>query len=214
MSRSAKEGSLHARDRHSRPSLILASASPRRREILSRLGIAFEVVIPEVEERREGAPPERLVVENARRKARTGLERAAAGGVSLGVDTEVVVDGRALGKAEDADVARRYLELLSGRSHEVFSGLVLLGEGERAGTARSQVTFRRLDERAIELYLASEEWRDRAGAYAIQGLGSLLVERIEGDLSNVIGLPVGLLLELAPELLETARRGRKGPDKM
>ena len=203
------------RARHSRrPSLILASASPRRREILSRLGIAFEVVIPEVEELREGAPPERLVVENARRKARAGLERAAAGGVSLGVDTEVVVDGRALGKAEDADVARRYLELLSGRSHDVFSGLVLLGEEERAGTARSQVTFRRLDERAIELYLASEEWRDRAGAYAIQGLGSLLVERIEGDLSNVIGLPVGLLLELAPELLETARRGRKGPDKM
>ena len=200
--------------RSRRPSLILASASPRRREILSRLGIAFEVVIPEVEERREGAPPERLVVENARRKARTGLERAAAGGVSLGVDTEVVVDGRALGKAEDADVARRYLELLSGRSHDVFSGLVLVGEEERAGTARSQVTFRRLDERAIELYLASEEWRDRAGAYAIQGLGSLLVERIEGDLSNVIGLPVGLLLELAPELLETARRGRKGPDKM
>jgi septum formation protein len=213
VSRSAKEGSLHARDRHSRPSLILASASPRRREILSRLGIAFELVIPEVEELREG-PPERLVIENARRKARTGLERATPGGVSLGVDTEVVVDGRVLGKAEDADVARRHLELLSGRSHEVFSGLVLLGEGERAGTARSQVTFRRLDERAIELYLASEEWRDRAGAYAIQGLGSLLVERIEGDLSNVIGLPVGLLLELAPELLETARpRGREGSGK-
>jgi septum formation protein len=151
------------------------------------------------------------VVENARRKARAGLERAGRRALSLGVDTEVVVDGGMLGKAEGADVARRYLELLSGRSHEVLSGLVLVGKGERAGTARSQVTFRRLDERTLELYLASEEWRDRAGAYAIQGLGSILVERIEGDLSNVIGLPVRLLLELAPELL--AAGGRAGRER-
>jgi septum formation protein len=170
-----------------------------------RLGIAFELVTPDVEELREGAPPEQLVLENARRKARAGLERAGPRRMSLGVDTEVVVDGRVLGKAEDAEVARRHLELLSGRSHDVLSGLVLLGQEERAGTAHALVTFRRLDERTLELYLASGEWRDRAGAYAVQGLGSLLVERVEGDLSNVIGLPVGLLLELAPELLDTAR---------
>jgi septum formation protein len=159
-----------------------------------------------VEELREGAPPEQLVVENARRKARAGLERAAGrGGLSLGVDTEVVVEGRMLGKAEDVDMARSYLELLSGRAHEVLSGVVLLGEAERAGTACSLVTFRRLEQRTLQLYLASDEWRDRAGAYAIQGLGSILVKRVEGDLSNVIGLPVRLLLELAPELLEAER---------
>ena len=211
MARSTRERSLKTQNWHSPPSLILASASPRRREILSRLGIAFELLVPDVEELREGGPPEELVVENARRKARAGLERAGGRAMSLGVDTEVVVDGGMLGKAEDPDIARRYLELLSARTHEVLSGLVLLGEGERAGTACSQVTFRRLDERTLELYLASEEWRDRAGAYAIQGLGSILVERIEGDLSNVIGLPIRLLLELAPELLDTG--GRSGPER-
>jgi septum formation protein len=166
---------------------------------------------PEVEELHDGAPPEELVVENARRKARAGLARAGRGALSLGVDTEVVVDGRVLGKAEDAEVARSYLGLLSGRTHEVLSGLVLQGTDERAGVALSRVTFRPLDQRTLDLYLVSEEWRDRAGAYAIQGLGSILVERVEGDLSNVIGLPVGLLLELAPELLRSGRPSR-GPN--
>ncbi len=183
--------------------LILASASPRRSGILAALGIAFELAPQAVEELDDG-DPEELVLENARRKAAAGLRGAPDGAVSLGVDTDVVLDGRVLGKAADKHAAHSRLAALSGRTHEVLSGLVLLQDGgrERAGTARSQVTFRDLDSATLDLYLDSGEWRDRAGAYAIQGLGSILIERLEGDFSNVVGFPVGLLLELAPELLE------------
>jgi septum formation protein len=145
------------------------------------------------------------VVENARRKALAGLEMARERRLVLGVDTEVVLDGRMLGKASDTAEARDRLTALSGRTHEVLSGAVLLAaDGERSGVARSRVTFRELSAELVGAYLASGEWRDRAGAYAVQGLGSALVERLEGDLSNVIGLPVGLLLQLAPELLDPA----------
>lgn len=184
--------------------LILASASPRRRDILSAVGVEFEVVVPEVEEVRSGPPPEVLVLENALRKARAGLALAGdeEGTVALGVDTDVVLERRTLGKAETEGDARERLALLSGRTHEVVSGLALVGAGfgERTGLARSQVTFRRLDRQEIERYVESKEWRDRAGAYAIQGLGSILIERLEGDFSNVVGLPLQLLFSLAPEL--------------
>ena len=187
--------------------LILASASPRRREILAALGVEFEVVVPAVEELREGRAPKELVVENARRKARAGLGLAGAGAVAVGVDTEVALDGRVLGKAEGPADARARLEALSGRAHEVLSGLVVVDAsgGERSGVARSRVTFAALDEPTIELYLASEEWRDRAGAYAIQGLGALLVDRVEGDFSNVVGLPLRLLFSLLPGLIRNPR---------
>jgi septum formation protein len=139
------------------------------------------------------------------------MQGAGEGGLALGVDTDVVLDGRTLGKAADSERARARLEALSGRTHSVLSGVVLLGPRrrggepiERSGLARSEVSFRELDEATLELYLASGEWQDRAGAYAIQGLGSILVERVEGDLSNVVGLPVRLLLDLAPELLDPA----------
>jgi septum formation protein len=175
--------------------LILASASPRRREILQRLGVEFEAVVPDVEELTEG-DPEAVVLENARRKV-----RAASGHLVLGVDTEVVLDGRLLGKAADETAARERLQRLSGRTHEVLSGVVLLdGPDERSAVARTEVAFHELDPATIDLYLASGEWRDRAGAYAIQGLGSILIESIRGDFSNVVGLPVPALLELAPEL--------------
>jgi septum formation protein len=148
------------------------------------------------------------VVENARRKARAGLE-LVEGNLVLGVDTEVVLDGRTLGKASDMREARDRLGALSGRTHEVLSGVVILdGARERSGVARSRVTFRELSPGLLEVYLASGEWRDRAGAYAVQGLGSVLVERVEGDLSNVIGLPVGLFLALAPELLDAPADSR------
>ena len=183
--------------------LILASASPRRREILESVGIEFEIVVPNVEEVREGEP-QQVVLENARRKARAGFERAGDNRLVLGVDTDVALDGRLLGKPSDHDEARRRLEALSGRTHAVVSGVAVLGRGadERSGTARSEVTFRELDEAILKAYLGSGEWRDRAGAYAIQGLGSILVDRVEGDFSNVVGLPVRLLLELVPELFE------------
>jgi nucleoside triphosphate pyrophosphatase len=140
------------------------------------------------------------VLANARRKAAAVPTPEA---LVIGCDTEVVLDGRVLGKPADPAQARRYLQELSGRTHEVISGLALLGPEPgraREGVARSEVSFRELSDRDLAGYLASGEWRERAGGYAIQGLGASLAERVEGDLDNVIGLPVQLLFELAPEL--------------
>lgn len=178
--------------------------SPRRREILNALGIDHVAIAPDVDEVSDGHP-EAVVLENARRKAEVGLARSEQRAVALGADTEVVLDGRVLGKPANEREARAFLEVLSGRAHEVLTGVALLGprdEGtpERSGVASSSVTFRELDAATLERYLASGEWRGRAGAYAIQGLGSILIARLEGDFSNVVGLPVPLLLELAPEL--------------
>jgi septum formation protein len=167
--------------------VILASRSPQRRAILTQLGMDFEVVVPDVEELEEGDPRE-MVVENALRKA-----RAVQGDLVLGVDTTVVVDGRSYGKPADEDEARETLSLLSGRTHEVWSGIAL---NERTAVACTQVTFRRLDEAILDWYLDSGEWRERAGGYAIQGKGAALVERISGDFWNVVGLPVPTLLDL------------------
>ena len=183
--------------------LILASASPRRREILERLGVEFEAVVPQVEELSEG-DPRSVVLENALRKARAGRELAGAGeGVPvLGVDTDVALDGRLLGKAADEAAARQRLEALSGRTHQVLSGIAVLDEsGEASAVTLTEVTFAALEPATIDLYLASGEWRDRAGAYAIQGLGSILIDSIRGDFSNVVGLPVPALFELLPDLV-------------
>jgi septum formation protein len=180
--------------------LVLASASPRRREILAGLGIEFEVVVPQVEELSRGEPAA-AVLENARRKARAGLASRPEATV-LGVDTDVALDGRLLGKAADEDGARERLLALSGRTHEVLSGVCLASaQGERDGVARTEVRFHRLETSVVDLYLASGEWRDRAGAYAIQGLGSILVAALQGDFSNVVGLPIALLLQLEPNLI-------------
>jgi septum formation protein len=194
---SVRSGSGSATER-----LILASASPRRRQILDQLGIAFEAVVPDVNERCEGDPAQ-VVLENARSKARAGAKLAEAGerDLVLGVDTDVALDGRLLGKAADEAGARERLEALSGRVHEVLSGVVLLGAVEASEVARTEVHFRDLESSEIDLYIASGEWRDRAGAYAIQGLGSIFIDEMRGDFSNVVGLPVALLLQLAPNLL-------------
>jgi septum formation protein len=147
-----------------------------------------------------------VVIENARRKAAAGRRAAAAQRIVLGVDTDVALGGRLLGKPADEQGARRRLEALSGRAHEVLGGVVVLDPGtepaERSALARTEVRVRELDPRTIDLYLASGEWRGRAGAYAIQGLGSILIESISGDFSNVVGLPVPTLLELIPTLLD------------
>ena len=121
----------------------------------------------------------------------------------IACDTDVALDGRALGKPADASAARAYLERMSGRAHEVMSGLVVVRDGEeRSGLERTTVVFRQLDEAEQQRYVNFGEWRGRSGGYAIQTLGSTLVERLEGSVSNVVGLPVGLLAELAPELFE------------
>lgn len=124
-------------------------------------------------------------------------------GIVVACDTDVVLDGKALGKPENELEAREYLDRMSGRPHVVMSGLVVLVDGEkRSGLECTTVVFKRLSDAEKERYVAFGEWRGRSGGYAIQTLGSTLVERVEGSVSNVVGLPVGLLAALAPELLE------------
>jgi septum formation protein len=180
--------------------LVLASRSPQRRAILKQLGVPFEIRVPDIEELTAG-DPESVVYENARRKARVASR--APGERVLGVDTEVLIDGDLLGKPSGPEEARTYLGRLSGRTHSVLSGLCLLeGDTERGGVADTHVTFRTLSPELVSWYLETGEWKDRAGAYAIQGHGAALVERIDGDYWNVVGLPVPLLLDLAPDLVE------------
>jgi nucleoside triphosphate pyrophosphatase len=181
------------------PRLILASQSPQRRAILEQLGIAFSVVVPDVEELESG-PPHEVVVENAYRKA-----AAVGSGESLpvlGVDTVVTLGARIYGKPRDAAHAAEMLAELAGRSHVVVSGVCLI-EGQRVRTASAATTvhFRRLDPAAIDAYVETGEWRGRAGAYAIQGRGAALVRAIDGDYLSVVGLPVATLLDLAPTLV-------------
>jgi septum formation protein len=124
----------------------------------------------------------------------------------IACDTDVVLDGKALGKPADEAEARDYLDRMSGRKHTVMSGLVVLVDGEeRSGLERTAVTFKELGTDEKDRYVRFGEWRGRSGGYAIQTLGSTLVERIEGSVSNVVGLPVGLLFELAPSLFEASR---------
>ena len=214
----------------STPKVVLASGSPQRSEILRKLGVEFEVVVPGVEEL-YGGDPEVEVLENARRKASAVAETVARAGGAVGgptpeealatgggggspaatgparlivaCDTDVVLGGRTLGKPADEREARDYLDRMSGREHQVLSGLVILSEeGERSGLERTTVVFKDLGEAEKERYVRFGEWRGRSGGYAIQTLGSTLVARVEGSVSNVVGLPVGLLVDLAPELLQ------------
>lgn len=135
-------------------------------------------------------------MENARRKA-----RAVSGERVLGCDTEVVIDGQILGQPAGPAEAVRFLERLSGRTHEVFGGIVLReGDSETAASVVTRVSFRPLTREEIDRYVESGEWRGRAGGYAIQGRGSALVEGVEGDFWNVVGLPVAELVRLAPDL--------------
>jgi septum formation protein len=170
------------------PPLILASTSPQRRAILEQLRIPFDVVAPDYIE--HGDDP----VEHAAGKARSidGGDRPV-----LAVDTVVACDGAVLGKPANVTEAERMLELLSGRTHEVISGLCLRTRAwEELHREATRVTFRALTPRDIAAYVAAAEWEGRAGAYAIQGVGASLVERIEGDYLNVVGLPAAMLVRL------------------
>jgi septum formation protein len=185
--------------------VILASVSPQRREILARLGLEFEVVPSGVEEIVHGEPAS-VVVANATLKANSVIGpagAAAAGALVVGCDTDVVIEDHLIGKPEDEVRAREYLAQLSGRTHRVISGLAVIGPGGdevRTGVEETRVRFRSLTPGDIDRYLATGEWKGRAGGYAIQGRGSALVDRVEGDVANVIGLPIDLLYRLAPEL--------------
>ena len=173
--------------------LILASASPQRRAILAEAGIPFEVRPAGVDEESAGDPAT-VAETNARRKA-----AAVSGDLVLGADTVVAIDGEILGKPRDAAQARAYLGRLNGRTHEVVGGIALAAHGRvtASDVVTTHVTFRRLDDAALDGYVATGEWVGRAGGYAIQEQGgALLVERVDGDYLNVVGLPLRQLRAL------------------
>ena len=186
-----------------RPALVLASSSPQRRALLQRLGVPFSVRVPETSELCSGDPLQ-LARENALRKARAALAPGARE-VVVGCDTLVALDGVIYGKPADERQARETLTALSGAEHEVISGLALLFGAEqgreRTAIARTGVAFRELSDELLAWYLATGEWRGRAGAYAIQGAGAALVRSVRGDYENVVGLPLASLLDLYPGLL-------------
>jgi septum formation protein len=192
---------LASGSRQSRLPIILASRSPQRRAILAELGVRFDIVVPDVEEVRDGSPAD-VVVANALAKARKAAGQATENQYVLGADTDVFAHGRLFGKPRDEDEARRFLDALSGRTHQVFTGLALVrGAETTTGVEHTAVTFHPLDAGQIERYLATGEWRGRAGAYAVQGHGADLVASVDGDYWNVVGLPTSLLARMAPWLL-------------
>lgn len=178
---------------------ILASGSPRRKRLLEGAGLAFDVVEapPDVE---ENIPPGLEAGDEAMRRAlaKAGyVARLNPDAFVLGADTVVVLDGEILGKPSSADDASRMLGLLSGRTHEVITAFTLLGAESREEEAvTTKVSFRELDEEIIERYAESGEPMDKAGAYAIQGMGGSLVDRVEGSYTNVVGLPVAEVLKV------------------
>ncbi len=180
--------------------ILLASTSPQRRVILDQLGIVFDVVAPDYT---ENDPPEadavELVREHARGKARSVAAQAGNRPV-LGVDTAVSLGGKIFGKPESAEEAERMLEQLAGETHVVVSGLCLITPGwELVEHESTRVTFRDVTPRELAHHLTYGEWEGRAGGYAIQGRGAALVEEIDGDYLNVVGLPAALLVRILAE---------------
>jgi septum formation protein len=179
-------------------SLILASASPRREELLRQVGCAFTVMASEAEEENDRQlPPAALAVDHALAKARDVALRVSPGDAVVGADTIVVLDGQVYGKPRDVAEARRMLAALAGREHQVITGVAVVKD-DAAWTdfAVTAVRFRALTPKEIERYLAGGEPLGKAGAYAIQGEGALLVEGITGCYSNVVGLPLVTLDKL------------------
>lgn len=176
--------------------MILASGSPRRRELLGHLGVPFRVVVSGEAEESAERDPARLAGELAGLKA-GAVARAHPGLVVVAADTVVAVDGELLGKPADRAENAAYLRRLSGRTHQVYTGVtVLSAHGEWSGVERTDVTFRALSEAEVAHYAATGEGLDKAGGYGIQGIGMVLVERIAGDYSNVVGFPLALVTAL------------------
>ena len=180
--------------------LILASGSPRRAELLSAAGYAFEVRVPDIDEApRRGELPHEYVTRLAAEKASAVFERLPEPGshAVLGADTSVVLDGQILGKPADPEDGARMLRLLSNRAHEVITGVCLRREaGAVTHADLTRVTFAALDHAEIAWYVASGEGKDKAGGYAIQGLASRFIPRIDGSYSNVVGLPMATVARL------------------
>ncbi len=195
--------------------IILASASPRRRELLGQIGLDFEVRVSNVEEKVTAVEPGLVVEELSEQKAEAVLAELACEEdvLVIGADTVVAAKGRILGKPSDEKDAIRMLEELSGESHEVYTGVTLLYRSFRGEAScvqrhvfheRTKVNFYPMSPQEIEFYAASGECMDKAGAYGIQGLCARYIQGIEGDYNNVVGLPVGRLYQEIKRLLQTA----------
>ena len=191
--------------------ILLASSSPRRIELLGQLGLDFTHVAPDVEEEESSLDPVERVEGNARRKA---MSVSAPDSVVIGSDTVVELDGQILGKPSDEEEAKVMLASLSGCVHQVYSGLSLVFKGKSVTRhACTKVWFRTLSDKVIDDYVESGEPLDKAGSYGIQDLGRVLVEKIEGSYSNVVGLPLELLEEMLLEFGACALSEEKSWDK-
>jgi septum formation protein len=186
--------------------LVLASASPRRAEILRAVGWHFQVAAANIDEKiLDGESPTVYTERLAREKAEHIAARSSSQSLVLGADTIVVIDGASLGKPQDEDDARRMLRSLRGRTHEVVTGVALVRpktNENRIAHERTRVQFAEITDREIDWYVATGEPMDKAGAYAVQGRAALFIERIDGDYWNVVGLPVRLVYRLAREILK------------
>jgi septum formation protein len=184
--------------------LILASSSPRRADILRRASVSFEIKVPpNLNEESSSSHPAEHVLALSRLKA-TSVANQLKEGIILGADTIVVLDGRILGKPKDQKEAFAILKKLSARTHTVYTGVTLVNKHNGKVISdydSTQVTFNRLDEKQILSYVETAEPMDKAGAYGIQGMGSFLVQSIQGSLNNVIGLPTELLKRMLPEIV-------------
>ena len=187
---------------HPHRQLILASASPRRRELLTRAGYTFDIETSGVDEQRlHGESPDDYVVRIAVAKADAVSGGSEDNRLVLGADTIVVVDGEVLGKPRDTDDAVSMLQRLSGRTHEVLTGVAIVRSVDRrTAVSRTRVTLVDLDDGAIGAYVATGEPMDKAGAYGVQGIASRFVDRIEGSYTNVVGLPISVVERLVREL--------------
>jgi septum formation protein len=192
-----------------RKRIVLASGSPRRRELVKMMGLKFELAVPEIrEDLVPRARPSSLVVDLALAKA-LSLTGKFPDGVILGADTVVVLDGRILGKPRDLADARAMLRTLSGRTHTVYTGLALVDvpTGLRETCCeKSLVTMKRITDEEIDRYLATGEPMDKAGSYGIQGFGAVFIKHINGCFFNVMGLPVGRLYDMLKDLSKSLGR--------
>ena len=208
--RLARDNPTRLRDpiRHAPLPIVLASASPRRADILTMLGLAFEVAPADVEERRLPDEAPQAYAERLAREKALAVSPSRPGALAVAGDTIVVLEDRVLEKPRDPAEAAAMLVALSGRSHDVVSALAIARGGRIASrVAVARVDFRSLDKDLIAHYVATREPMDKAGAYGIQGCGSMLVERIEGDYYTVVGLSVNALAELLPRLGLSYRPG-------
>ncbi len=187
--------------------IILASASPRRREILENLGIEFTVRVADTDENSDVRNPEELCCLLSRRKAEAAAQKLSRndirGTVIIGCDTVVALGGEIFGKPKTKDDAHRMLRALSGKTHRVISGLTVINGGNVLTDFEvTEVTFDKLTEAQISDYISREYVLDKAGAYAVQGLAACFIKKINGSYFNVVGLPVRLLYRLCPEIIE------------